>query len=62
MEEREKAKQIGALLPQSGDKAAEMDILNLFQTLALNHCFFYTVEKLTVIADILISHLYGSES
>lgn len=45
MEEREKAKQIGALSPQSGDEAAEMDILNLFQTLALNHCFFYNVEK-----------------
>lgn len=40
MEEREKAKQIGALSPQSGNEAAEMDILNLFQTLALNHCFF----------------------
>lgn len=47
MEEREKAKQIGALSPQSGNEAAEMDILNLFQTLALNHCFFYTVEKLS---------------
>lgn len=61
MEEREKAKQIGALSPQSGGKAAEMDILNLFQTLALNHCFFYTVEKPTVITDISISHLYGSK-
>lgn len=45
MEEREKTKQIGALLPESGD--AEMDILNRFQTLALNHFFFYTVEKLS---------------
>lgn len=62
MEEREKAKQIGALSPQSGNEAAEMDILNLFQTLALNHCFFYTVEKLTVITDILIGHLYGSKT
>lgn len=61
MEEREKAKQIGVLSPQSGDEADEMDILNLFQTLALNHCFFYNVEKLTVITDILISHLHGPQ-
>lgn len=33
-EKGEKAKQSGALSPQSGDEALETDVLNVFQTLA----------------------------
>lgn len=35
-EKREKAKQSGALSPQSGDEDLETDIPNVFQTLAPN--------------------------
>lgn len=47
-EKREEAKQRGALSPQSGDEALEMNILNLFQTVALNPCFLYTMENIVI--------------
>lgn len=58
-EKREKAKQSGALSPQSGDEALEMDILNLFQAGSF-HGIKETMIELYM--DILISHLYGSKS